>query len=71
MDSRGGRRYMPYAFTEQGIAMLSSVLHSDKATKVSLGIMRAFVEISITSPIRQSLPRRSFLMDMFMMRLAL
>ena len=44
-DGRGGRRYMPYAFTEQGIAMLSSVLRSDMATKVSIGIMRAFVEM--------------------------
>ncbi|MDO5095711.1 MAG: ORF6N domain-containing protein [Peptostreptococcaceae bacterium] len=41
----GGRRYMPYMFTEQGIAMLSSVLKSDVATKVSINIMRAFVEM--------------------------
>ena len=33
---RGGRRYMPYAFTEQGIAMLSAVLHSEIAIKVSI-----------------------------------
>jgi metal-dependent HD superfamily phosphatase/phosphodiesterase len=44
-DRRGGRRYLPYAFTEQGIAMLSSVLRSNMAVKVSVGIMRAFVEM--------------------------
>lgn len=43
--SRGGRRYMPYAFTEQGIAMLSAVLHSEIAVNVSIGIMRTFVEM--------------------------
>lgn len=36
---------MPYAFTEQGIAMLSAVLHSDKAIEVSINIMNAFVEM--------------------------
>lgn len=41
----GGRRYRPYVFTEQGIAMLSSVLKSDVATNVSINIMRAFVEM--------------------------
>lgn len=40
----GGRRYLPYAFTEQGIAMLSAVLRSDIAVKVSIEIMNAFVE---------------------------
>lgn len=44
-EGRGGRRYMPYAFTEQGISMLSAVLKSDVAVNVSIGIMRAFVEI--------------------------
>lgn len=41
----GGRRYLPYAFTEQGIAMLSAVLRSDIAIKVSIEIMNAFVEM--------------------------
>lgn len=41
----GGRRTLPYAFTEQGISMLASVLHSDVAINVSIGIMRAFVEM--------------------------
>lgn len=38
-------KYLPYAFTEQGIAMLSSVLNSDKAINMNIAIMRAFVEI--------------------------
>jgi phage regulator Rha-like protein len=42
---RGGTRYLPYAFTEQGVAMLSGVLHSDKAIRMNIAIMRAFVEI--------------------------
>lgn len=41
----GGRRYQPYVFTEQGIAMLSAVLRSDIAIKVSIEIMNAFVEM--------------------------
>ena len=41
----GGRRYRPYAFTEQGVAMLSSVLHSVRAIRVNIEIMRAFVRL--------------------------
>jgi len=41
----GGRRHRPYAFTEQGVAMLSSVLHSERAVKVNIEIMRAFVRL--------------------------
>jgi len=44
-SKRGGRRYPPYAFTEQGIAMLSSVLHIQRAIKVNIAIMRAFVKL--------------------------
>ena len=44
-SGRGGRRYPPYAFTEQGVAMLSSVLHSDRAVHVNIEIMRAFVRL--------------------------
>ena len=43
--SRGGTRYLPYAFTEQGLAMLSGILNSDKAIEVNIAIMRAFVFI--------------------------
>jgi hypothetical protein len=42
---RGGRRYPPYAFTEQGVAMLSSVLRSRRAILVNVEIMRAFVQL--------------------------
>ena len=42
-NDRGGRRHNPYAFTEQGVAMLSSVLRSDRAIQVNVAIMRAFV----------------------------
>ena len=42
---KGGRRYLPYVFTEQGIAMLSAVLRSDVAIQVSINIMNAFVEM--------------------------
>jgi len=42
---RGGRRYLPYAFTEQGVAMLSGVLKSPRAVKVNIEIMRAFVRL--------------------------
>jgi hypothetical protein len=42
---RGGRRYNPYVFTEQGIAMLSSVLKSDRAVLVNIQIIRAFVKL--------------------------
>lgn len=41
----GGRRYPPYAFTEQGVAMLSSVLRSERAVHVNIEIMRAFVQL--------------------------
>jgi len=42
---RGGRRYAPYAFTEQGVAMLSTVLNSERAIRVNIEIMRAFVRL--------------------------
>ena len=44
-NKRGGRRYNPYVFTEQGVAMLSAVLRSDVAVQVSIQIMNAFVEM--------------------------
>lgn len=42
---RGGTRYLPYAFTEQGVAMLSGILNSDRAISMNIAIMRAFIEI--------------------------
>ncbi|RAR51017.1 ORF6N domain-containing protein [Flavobacterium lacus] len=44
-SKRGGIRYMPFAFTEQGVAMLSSVLNSDKAIAINIAIMRTFVSL--------------------------
>ena len=44
-ETRGGRQYLPFAFTEQGIAMLASVLHSDTAITATIQIMDAFVEM--------------------------
>jgi len=44
-SKKGGRRYLPYAFTEHGVAMLSSVLNSEKAIQVNIAIMRAFIKL--------------------------
>ncbi|MEP7253133.1 MAG: ORF6N domain-containing protein [Ginsengibacter sp.] len=44
-SKRGGTRYLPYVFTEQGVAMLSGILNSDKAINMNIAIMRAFVEV--------------------------
>ena len=44
-NQRGGRRYLPYAFTEQGVAMLSSVLRSRRVVQVNIAIMRTFVRL--------------------------
>ncbi len=43
--SHGGRRYLPRAFTEQGVAMLSSVLRSERAVQVNVAVIRAFVRL--------------------------
>src|SRR6516164_5130732 len=45
-ERRGGRRYSPLAFTEQGVAMLSSVLRSERAVQVDIAIMQAFVKLT-------------------------
>jgi len=44
-SGKGGRRYVPYVFTEQGVAMLSSVLNNERAILVNIAIMRAFVKL--------------------------
>jgi hypothetical protein len=56
-SSWGGRRKLPYAFTEQGVAMLSGVLNSDRAIKVNIQIMRVFTKV------------REYLMDNLSVRL--
>ena len=53
-----GATYLPYAFTEQGIAMLSSVLRSEKAALVNIAIMRTFVEIRKTIALESSLSQQ-------------
>ena len=55
---RGGRRYLPYAFTEQGIAMLSSVLRSPRAVEVNIAIMRTFVQLRRLMDSNRNLARR-------------
>src|SRR5438046_629534 len=55
---RGGRRHRPYAFTEQGVAMLSSVLKSERAVKVNIAIMRAFVMLRETLETNRELARK-------------
>ena len=57
-SSWGGRRYRPYAFTEQGIAMLSSVLRSTQAALVNISIMRAFVKLRHAMLAHQGIARR-------------
>lgn len=44
-SNKGGRRYLPYVFTEQGVAMLSGVLNSDRAIEINILIMRTFVKL--------------------------
>jgi hypothetical protein len=55
---RGGRQYRPYGFTEQGVAMLSSVLHSERAVQVNIAIMRAFVQLREMIGSNKGLARR-------------
>src|SRR6266567_6042656 len=55
---RGGRRHRPYAFTEQGVAVLSSVLNSPRAVKVNIAIMRAFVKLRKTLETNRELARK-------------
>jgi len=56
--NRGGRRYLPYAFTEQGVAMLSSVLSTERAVAVNIEIMRAFVRMRSVLAANKELARR-------------
>jgi hypothetical protein len=55
---RGGRRYRPYAFTEQGVAMLSSVLRSSRAVEVNIAIMRTFVQLRRLMDTNRDLARK-------------
>jgi len=57
-DGHGGRRYAPYVFTEQGVAMLSGVLRSKTAIAVNIRIMRAFVELQRAATSYTAIERR-------------
>ena len=57
-NGRGGRRYAPHAFTEQGVAMLSSVLRSQRAVEVNIAIMRTFVQLRRLMDSNRDLARR-------------
>ena len=56
-DGHGGRRYFPFAFTEHGVIMLSSVLNSKIATEINIAIVKAFIDMRryITKPVRYKL----------------
>jgi hypothetical protein len=56
--ARGGMRYRPYAFTEQGVATLSSILKSDRAIRVNVAIMRTFVTLRLTLESNRELARK-------------
>jgi ORF6N domain len=55
---RGGRRYAPYTFSEQGVAMVSSVLHSERAVQVNIAIVRTFVRLREMLTSNQALRRK-------------
>lgn len=57
-EGRGGRRYLPYVFTQEGVAMLSGVLHSPRAVAVNVAIMRAFVRLRQMALSVEELARR-------------
>jgi hypothetical protein len=58
ISSWGGARSLPYAFTEQGVAMLSSVLRSERAVQVNIAIMRAFVQLRSMLATHEDLRRK-------------
>src|SRR5688572_23314790 len=59
-----GRKYVPYAFTEQGVAMLSSVLRSPRAVEVNIAIMRTFVQLRRLMDSNRDLARKIEAMEM-------
>lgn len=58
ISAHGGRRYLPFVFTEQGVAMLSSVLNSERAVQVNIAIMRAFVKLRELMATHKDLARK-------------
>ncbi|MGE0269461.1 MAG: ORF6N domain-containing protein [Candidatus Omnitrophota bacterium] len=57
-SKRGGRRYLPYTFTEHGVAMLSSVLNSERAVLANIDIMRAFIKLREILSTHKNLARK-------------
>jgi len=57
-EGRGGRRYLPKAFTEHGVAMLSSVLNSERAVQMNILIIRAFVKLREMAAANRDLARK-------------
>lgn len=58
ISNRGGRRKLPFAFTEQGVAMLSSVLNSERAIQVNIDIMRAFTRLREMIEVHKDLKKK-------------
>jgi len=56
--SYGGRRHLPYAFTEHGVAMLSSILHSKRAIQMNIFIIRAFIQLRRMTAKHEELSKR-------------
>jgi hypothetical protein len=65
ISNRGGNRFLPYAFTEQGVAMLSSVLRSEKAIEINIQIIRAFILMRQIASLYSELNHKleAFIMD--------
>jgi hypothetical protein len=64
-SSYGGIRYMPFVFTEQGVAMLSSVLRSEKAIEINIQIIRVFIQLRQYTPLFAEINQKleSFMID--------
>lgn len=58
ISNRGGRRYQPFAFTQEGVAMLSAVLKSERAIQVNIAVMRAFVSLREMAATYRNLARK-------------
>ena len=67
-STHGGRRFMPYAFTEQGVAMLSSVLESKQAIAVNIQIMRTFVQVKQFALEHKDLTKRFAELEQYFMQ---
>lgn len=68
LKGRGGRRYLPYAFTEHGVAMLSSVLKSPQATKINIEIIRTFIKLRHALDIHKELSKEMMELKSFILK---